>query len=227
MLRALLFILSFMQVFPTYALQVKKVKDNETVSATASLSDITRIAVKDDRIKRLRGNKGAYLHENDEEKGEIFIQPAQSKAFTVLLETEKGKHFTLLLNPLKVPGDTLMLIPQGEYDAKMPEKNYIGESVLFYLVKAMHKDILPEGYHMQRKTSQAYLLENLKARLLSVYRNGFLQGEVFEVENTSHQTMTLSEQDFFKPKTRVISIVSRTLQPQQITKLYRVVQNEK
>lgn len=225
MLKALFFMITLLHVFPSYALQLKKVQDNSTVSATVSSNDITRITVKDDRIKRLRGNKGAYLHENDEEKGEVFLQPSQSKAFTVLLETEKGKHFTLLLNPLNVPGDTLMLISQGESENKMPEKNDIEMSVLFHLVKAMHQGIVPEGYQLH-KTSKAYPLKNLKARLLSVYSNDILQGEVFEIENNSNVNVTLLEQDFYKPKTRIISIASRVLHPWQKTTLYRVVQDE-
>ena len=59
-----------------FALQIKSVVDNETTSAKISSVDVTRIFVQSDRIKSVKGIKGAYTRENDEKNGEIYIQPS-------------------------------------------------------------------------------------------------------------------------------------------------------
>lgn len=106
----------------SFAMQVKKVNDNDAVPALISSVDVNRIFIKGDRIKSMKGIKGAYTHENDEEHGEVYLQPTslfQNHAFSVLLTTENGHHITLLLTPTSSPSQTVMVVlPENKKIAK-------------------------------------------------------------------------------------------------------------
>jgi hypothetical protein len=76
-----------------FALQIKSVVDNETTTAKISSTDVTRIFVQGDRIRSVKGLKGAYTRENDEKNGEVYSQPSgyyEDRAFNILVSTEYG-----------------------------------------------------------------------------------------------------------------------------------------
>ena len=107
MRKLFIFIMGMLLTAQTFALEIKGVVDNESVSAKISSLDVTRILIQGDRIKSFKGITGAYTRENDKNNGEVYIQPTalyQTTPFTVLVETEQGRHFTLLLTPIGVPG---------------------------------------------------------------------------------------------------------------------------
>lgn len=212
-----------------YALQIKSVVDNETVSAKISSIDTTRIFVEGDRIKSVRGIKGAYERENDDEKGEIYITPRQSSAFTVLIETENARHFTLLLNPVSSPSDTLMLVPKGVGIKKAIrfENASDYQLTLTHLISAMSKGVLPEGYSLNEVDSkEVYSLGNIATlRLKTIYQGLAYQGEIFELTNTRSYPIKLDERSFFKAGTCAISFETIIVKPKGKIRVMRVVRH--
>ena len=217
----------------TFALQVKGFLNNETVVAKISSSDVTRIVVQGDRIKSVKGVKGAYTRENDENSGEVFLQPSplyQEHAFTVLIETEQGRHVTLLLNPVSAPSNTLMLIPKGvgNQHAARFETASDYDLTLSHLIRDMSTDTLPEGYiAIQVDPKEIYAIENMATlKLKTIYRGLKYQGQVFEVTNTQSCPITLNERTFFKPGTEAISLETITILPHKTIRVFRVVNND-
>ena len=212
-----------------YALQIKNVVDNETVTAKISSIDVTRILVQSDRIKSVKGIKGAYTRENDEKNGEIYIQPTQpyqERAFTLLIETEQGRHFTLLLTPTSSPSQTLMLVPKGAGKERAAhfEESSTYELTLMHLVRAMRNEQIPEGYslnHIESKKSFPFG-NGLKIKLKTIYQGFNLRGEVYEMTNTTAYSIMLNERDLYKFGTRAVSL--ETLQIPAFGKItfYRV-----
>lgn len=215
-----------------YALQIKSAVNNETVIAKVSATDVTRILVQGDRIQSVRGLKGAYTRENDNNNGEIYIQPSplyQNRAFTILINTEMGRHYTLLLNPMAVPSDTLMLVPKGVGHAVAArfENSSPYELTITHLVRAMTIGTMPEGYAVKQVNNKTnYLYGNIASLKLKTIYEGFnLRGEIWEVTNKQSYMITLNERDFYKSGTRAISLETINVAPHSKIYLYRVISN--
>jgi conjugal transfer pilus assembly protein TraK len=230
MRKLLIVIIGFIFASQTFALQIKGVVDNETVSAKVSSLDITRIVVQGDRIKSLKGVSGTYTRQNDKNNGEVYIQPTalyQSTPFTVLIETEEGRHFTLLLNPIAVPGGTLMLVPKGvgREEAARFEQGSDYELTLSHLIRAMATDTIPEGYAVNQVNSKTtYAIGNIATlKLKTIYQGLNYQGQIYELTNTQSTSITLDEKEFFKPGTRAVSLETITVPAHCKISVFRVV----
>jgi conjugal transfer pilus assembly protein TraK len=216
-----------------FSLQVKSVVDNETTNAKISSVDVTRIFVQGDRIKSVKGLKGAYTRENDEKNGEIYIQPSslyQDRAFTILINTEQGRHFTLLLNPISSPSETLMLVPKGvglERAARF-EQAAPYELTINHLVRAMKNGVMPEGYAVQEINSKTtYQFDNrFQLKLKTVYEGLNLRGEIFTITNKLKTPIQLDEREFYKKGTRAISLDTIVVAPKATIHLYRVLSHD-
>lgn len=223
-------VLIFSLINSSWALQIKNVVDNETTTAKISSIDVTRIFVQGDRIQSVKGLKGAYTRENDEKNGEIYLQPSalyQNRAFTILIETERGRHFTLLLNPTSSPSETLMLVPHGvgQESALHFEEALAYELTMNRLIKAMKNGLIPEGYRIHQVShKKTYQFERgLKAQLKTIYEGFHFRGEVYEIKNSQIQPITLDERQFYKIGTRAISLDATVIKPNEKLNLYRVV----
>ena|SRR5260221_13312975 len=98
-----------------FALQTKLVNDNETVSATVSQKDKTHVVVEGDRIASIHGTPNAYVYNNDDVLGQVYLMPTQAyaqKPFDLFITTESGKTYGLELTPNNNSGDTILLKPQ-------------------------------------------------------------------------------------------------------------------
>lgn len=216
----------------TYALQIKGAIDNETITANISSLDVTRIFVQGDRIKNVKGVKGAYIRENDEEHGEIYLRPSflsQHQAFTLLMTTEQGRHFTLLLNPIAVPSDTLMLIPKGlgRKSAERFEHALPYELLLSHLIKSMLLKKVPSGYVVREMGKQKpQLLKNKGTlRIKTIYKGFHFTGEIYELRNTKASIITIDEREFYSPGTCAISLESNRIASHKTIKVYRIVKH--
>jgi conjugal transfer pilus assembly protein TraK len=214
---------------PVFALQIKNVVDNETTSAKISSVDVTRIFVQGDRIKSVKGLKGAYTRENDEKNGEIYIQPTplyQTRTFTLLIDTEQGRHFTLMLHPTSSPSETLMLVPKGvgrERAARFEQASSY-ELTLTHLLHAMKNGVMPEGYAVREVNDKTtYQFGNrFSLKLKTIYEGLNLRGEIYQITSKQPYAIYLDEREFYKKGTRAISLETIQLPPRATIHLYRI-----
>lgn len=216
----------------SFGLQIKSAINNETISAKISATDVTRIVVQGDRIQSVKGIKGAYTRDNDNNSGEIYIQPSsfyQNRAFTLLINTEMGRHYTLLLNPMSVPSDTLMLVPKGvgQVQAARFENSSPYDLTITHLINAMKSGALPDGYIAKGvKSKKTYLYGNIASlKLKTVYEGLNLRGEIWEITNKQDYAITLNERNFYRKGTRAISLDTINILPHGNINLYRVMSN--
>lgn len=233
MKKSILLITTALLAQSIYALQIRSAVDNETTTAKVSSVDVTRIFVQGDRISSVKGVKGAYTRENDEANGEIYIQPTSSyqrRAFTMLIDTEKGRHFTLLLTPISSPAETLMLVPKGvgRESAGRFERSNTYESTISHLIRAMRRGQVPSGYSVKMvNTKKAYRInKQVLVKLKSIYHGLNLRGEIYTVTNQTNSLIQVDERDFYKIGTRAVSLDSITIPAKSSVNLYRVVENE-
>jgi type-F conjugative transfer system secretin TraK len=212
------------------ALQIKAVKDNQTVMVKVSSNEPSRIFVAEDRISKVHGIEGAYDINKDENNGEIFIQPTppyQHKVINLFISTEFGHSYTILLSPMDIPAENIELKPLSPAmkQADHWEKNAPYVQTLINLMNAMVDDEEPEGYAVveQGASKSKKLPSGLTMRLLTIYQGNHLQGEIWEIKNESRNIMHLHPREFVQENTLSSSIEDEVLNCGDETFLYRVM----
>lgn len=217
-------------ILPVYALQVKALKDNQTMMAKVSAKELSRIFVSGDRIRNVRGLEGAYELKRDDSLGEIYVQPTmyyQHKPFNLFITTEKNHTYNLFLMPLEVPAETIeikALSPSLKL-ADRWERNSDYVQTIIELIGDMSNGHYPEGYAVINlgKTKPKKVNSCLTMQLLTLYRGNHLQGESWLLKNKCRTTLSLHPKEFYQDTVRAASIVDETLLPDCETVLYKVV----
>ena len=96
---------------PAAALQILDARDGETVLGKISQKEVTRISFERSRIRKVTGNAGEFVLEKDDERGQVFLRPAQadsSKPINVFVSSERAT-VALLLQPIDAPSDTILI----------------------------------------------------------------------------------------------------------------------
>lgn len=227
---AIFFVLMYILSIPAFALQIKEIKDNQTVTANISAKELTRIFVYGDRVQNVRGVQGAYELTKDERLGAVFIKlsPMYSKKpFNLFVTTELGHTYNLLLTPIDIPAETIELKPLSPVMtvAKRWEKNSPYIEKIIQLTSYMVNEIKPEGYAVVDfpKIKQKSLPSGLNMQLVTLYRGANLEGEIWRLKNTCRKTLYLKAKEFFNHHVRAISLDKTVLHCNEETYLYRVV----
>ncbi|HZW61148.1 MAG TPA: type-F conjugative transfer system secretin TraK [Candidatus Babeliales bacterium] len=217
----------------SFALQIKAIKDNQTVSAKISAKELTRIFVSGDRIQSTRGVNGAYELIKDEKLGAVFIKSSPfylHKPFNLFVTTELGHTYNLLLTPMDIPAENIELKPLSPsmIVASRWERNLPYLETLIRLMNNMVNEIKPEGYAVidLPNIKPKGLPSGLTMQLVTIYRGGHLQGEIWRLKNTCRNTLYLKPREFFQDNVRAISLESETLRCLEETYLYRVVDHD-
>lgn len=226
----LLIVICMLGITTSFALQIRTVKDNQTVSANISAKELTRIFVSGDRIQSTRGVNGAYELTKDEKLGAIFIKSSPyylHKPFNLFITTELSHTYNLLLMPLDIPAENIELKPLSPSltVANRWERNSPYLETLIHLMNDMTNSIRPEGYAVinlgnikPKKVSSGLMMQ-----LSTIYRGNKLQGEIWKLKNTCRSTLYLKAREFFQDNVRAISLEKETLRSFEETYLYRVV----
>ncbi len=213
---------------PAFALQIKPVMSNDTVSANVSQNNKTRLFVEKDRISALRGTPSAYTYVNDNTNGQVFITPTpdfKNKPFSLFVTTEKGKTYGLNLTPIDSLSDSIMLKPdQAVAKVTHKKKSSHTESGVMPLLHAMTNGMTPAGFTVTAisNTTPQVLNKNATLQLITVYQGKYLRGEVLQLTNTSNTAITVTDNDLFRANTRAIAIQSHAIAAHASTLVYEV-----
>lgn len=217
------------------ALQVKSAKDNETVFFKISAKEYTRIFVAGDRIISIKGKNNLYEikeFKGKYDEGVLYIRPVlyQKKFFSIFITTEQGHHFTLFLAAMDVPSENIEIKPisASKAIAKHWEENLPYTQSMVDLMRDMVNETQPEGYAVVQlgKVKPKKVGNGLSMQLLTLYRGGLLQGEIWKLRNNSNHLLYLHPREFYQGNVRSASIVDETLSVGEETILYRIVENE-
>jgi len=234
------FILSlFFLCTSAHALQVKAAKDNETLLFIISAKDYSKILVTGDRIISVKGKN--HLYEVKEFKGQhdegvLYLRPTfPQKKFSLFITTVQGHHFTLFLQTMDTPAETIEIKPlsSAKTIATQWEANLPYTQKMLELMRAMVSETQPEGYAVielkkakPTKKGKGLASKGLGMQLVTLYRGGFLQGEVWKLKNEIGHTLYLHPRQFYHNKVRASSLGNETLRKSEETMLYRIVGNE-
>jgi len=210
-----------------FALQVKPVKDNQTISAKISTKELSRIFVSNDRIQATRGISGAYELMKDEQQGMVFIKPTAfygNRSFNLFVTTEHGHTYNLLLIPMNIPAESIQLKPMSPTIrlAERWEKNSPYVDMLIQLMNSMVNEKRPDGYVVVPVQGKIYRFPEFTMQLVTVYKGSHLQGEIWCIKNCTKKSLYLKPNQFFQSNTRAIALEDETLAVGEETYLYKV-----
>lgn len=213
----------------SFALQIKPIKDNGTVSASISNQGLTRIAIENDRILNVRGLSGAYGIKTDNQQGAVFIQPTeayQNKPFTLFIATEQNHNYVLRLTPYNQNADTILLKPQGVSNpvAAQWEKSSPYAESISHLMTEMVSRHTPDGYSVNPviKGKNYYIGAKAVIEPNFIYEGAYLEGRIYQITNRSSQTLQLTENQFYQSGDRAIALSSLIIMPHEKAWLYKV-----
>lgn len=218
-----------------HALQIKAAKDNETLFFKISAKEYSRIFVEGDRILSVKGKNNIYevkQFKGKFDEGVLYIRPLfyQKRYFSIFVTTEQGHHFTLFLATMDVPSENIEIKPisASKAVANHWEENLPYTQSMVELMRYMVMNAKPEGYAVIQlgKVKPKKVGSGLSMQLLTLYRGGFLQGEIWKLRNDSGHPLYLHPREFYQQNVRASSIVGETLKNCEETILYRIVENE-
>jgi len=221
-------ILFLLHATSTFALQVKRLKDNQTAFFKISAKELTRIFVEGDRIQSIRGLDGNYQLTKDNINGAVFIKPIQQKPFNLFLTTEEGHNFTLLLTPISIPAEVIQLKPLSPIKSKAEkwEKNSPYVSAIIELITGMaNQSFEPEGYTVVHVNAEKPIKipSGMSMRLETIYQGSYLQGEIWQIKNLYCRSTKIRKHEFYQRNVRAIALKDVALNNCSSTYLYRVV----
>lgn len=226
--RLLIFIMLTFVSNVSYSLQMKPVKNNQSVSAKIASNELSRIFVSGDRIKTTRGISGAYEVIKDEKQGMIFIKPSNyyvNRPFNLFLTTEQGRTFSLLLTPKNIPAVTIELKPLTPSIKMISrwEKNSPYVETIIRLMNDMVNENHPDGYAVIPVEGKIYRFPSFTMQLTTVLRGDKLQGEIWRIKNCLKRSIDIKPNEFFQRHTRATALQSETLLSGGETYLYKVI----
>ncbi len=202
----------FMAV-PCMALQTYPLVDQQSNTVIISKDQQNRIAVQGERIQQIFGTDGVFDVQSDDEGGQIFLKildVSTAKPITITIITESGLTQDLKLIPKAIDAQSILL------KVKQANKPNAIQAIKAMLLKQLPVEQPPRREYGHTKYG------NIKVKPLSFYKEGDLEGGVYELTNTGKQTITLQEQDLALKDDVAISIPKKTLRPNEQGKLYVV-----
>ena len=209
---------------PARALQVVDALDGETVLGKISRKEVTRIALEHGRIKKVTGNAGEFVLEKDDEKGQVFIRPADpqsAKPINVFL-TSKHSTVALLLQPVDTPSDTIVI---REPQARSQVRSHLESSgrhvrTCKNLLLALAGDALPDDMEAKEPAREVALWPGARLTLQRMLLGASVVGEKYQLTNIGVTDLAVAEPDLFKSGVMAVSVEHTRLQPGDVTNLF-------
>ena len=209
---------------PVHALQVVDAHDGETVLAKISRKEVTRIAFERGRVQKVTGNAGEFVLEKDDEKGQVFIRPADpqsAKPINIFL-TSKHSTVALLLQPVDTPSDTIVIRePQARAQVRsLLESSGRHVRTCKNLLLALAGDALPEDMEAKEPGREVALWPGARLTLQRMLLGASVVGEKYQLTNIGTTDLAVQEPNLFKPGVMAVSIEHTSLQPGSATNLF-------
>ena len=199
-------------------------RDGATVLAKVSRQEVTRIAFEHSRVRRVTGNANEFLLEKDDERGQVFIRPADAqstKPINLFVSSDRAT-VSLLLQPVDVPGDSIVIRePRATGDAP-PRLEASSRHVrtLKNLLVALADDSLPEDMEVREPGREIALWPGTRLTLQRALLGARVVAERYHLANTGATVLTLQEAELHKRGVMAISVERASLQPGEATPVF-------
>lgn len=235
--KALLFV-CVNTIFATqaFAIQEIKVKDGDTVSATFSKNELTRITAggRAEKITDVWSGNDFFDTQVDSKTGSVFIQPHANvpQVFSFFVQDDTDSVYTVVANLQEVPSDTVV------FNNVRPKKGYLVNQdpaterhndietrkvKIRNLMYAMYKSD-DTNYFIEPHDEIIPLWQETQVTHIASFIGTEYKGDAYELINVSDKPMVLSESEFitFGENVEAISINVTHLKPKDKTIMFIV-----
>jgi len=224
-----------------YGTQVHTLNEASRLQANICPTEMNRIAIQGDRIAQVFGAEGTFTHQVDEETGQFFLKPvsvpegsAQENGFpstpiSLTLVTESGVTQDMTLYPREKTAATILLKSslsvKGQTTALLPALEGVGQALPYQegLIQAFKTLVTKERPHPEEgleRPSQRINEDGITVSFVRQRRENLYVGYIFEITNTSSETMVVQEKQFFQPPDLALALSKTTLKPLEKATLY-------
>jgi len=136
---------------PAMAVQYRMVEGDTEISAAISLKEVSRIALRDDRIAGVVHLPRGFGVEHDAETGDIFMVPmaglVDTAPINLFITSEQGRTYQLLLTPLDIPSEQIIIL--GPRRVELAKDTAPRRQELARLMRAMITGVFLDDYTRQ------------------------------------------------------------------------------
>ena len=203
-----------------------------------SVSSPNRIAVSNSRIINVVYDQNQLEVELDKTSGEAFVIPISGNAITVFVMSEDKETHSLTLIPQNILSQNIELRgkrSEATFSPRPMSPNPIlragdFDTAMKNLIVTMARQELPEGFDLIEKEAD-YRDENGKKnpqlKVTKTYISASFVGEELRYTHTGLVPIELDETFFTDKDVLAVAVVKHRLEPQESTRVYRVLKRSK
>ena len=218
-------------VHVSFAEQIFNAHSGQTINATISMRELTRVQVSGEAI--VKGFTASNIHiKKDKETGQLYILPGNSKVgFNLFIVDADGNNFNLYLTPSKnQAGDSIVIIPSNNNKSisklKQPEKTklnsqYSRDINTLIQTRFINQDGSQSTYYdVMEYNQEVPMWKDIKVILNKQYTNQLLDGNVYIVTNNTISKILLNESKFFNKGVLAVAIEHPNLEVGNSTRVF-------
>lgn len=205
----------------SFAEQVKEVREDGEITAFIAQDELSRIKVVGDKIKRVISIDGELDILDEKQLGEVYIKVASSHKHpkSIFIITEKGMTYKATLLPKKMPAEQIFIknIAQTA-EASITQKTSFEESVIGIVKQLRDTSNTLDVKEIEELKEYGGLFFTETREI----KEGSLVGKMLEFENTSHERVHLSHEQFQKEGLIAVSMDETEVAPYESTYVYLI-----
>ena len=213
-------------VTTSFAKDIFEAQNGDTISATISSTNLTRIEIDGQRI--IKDFSAADLSKKiTKPLGQIYLIPNTKATFNLFVVSDSGNTYNLKLTPSKnATGDSIVIKPAASKIKSTNSLIFKNQSYvrnINYLIEIMYLNKEDDSQYNATTLAQPIVTyDGLDSVLLKSYSNDGLIGQVLLLKNTSKSKILLSEGQFYAPHTLSIAIENPELGVNELTRIFIV-----
>ncbi len=206
------------------AKEVYTADNGDTISATISNKNLTRIEIEGQKIIK-DYSSAAVTKKITKPLGQVYLVPNQEASFNLYIVSDNGNTYNLHLTPSKkAVGDSILIKPILKTKSSVSSLSFSSQSYvrnINYLMQLMYLNTDADGNYNVTPENQAFATyDGLDSVLYKSYSNDALIGQVLLVKNVSKDKLLLSEGQFFSDHTLAIAIEEPELKVNDFTRIF-------
>lgn len=228
----LFFCVNTIFISQAFALQQISVSDGQTISATFSKNELTRLTAsgKAEKITDVWSGNENFDTQVDAKTGSVFIQPHRDAPpiFSFFVQDNTDSVYTVVANLQDIPSDTI------KFNNVKPKKYLVNSDQSNSQASSRKGEIRNFMYAMYKQDESSFIVES-RDEIVPLWRetevkhiarfigNNYI-GDAYRIVNLTDDDMVLNEQEFttFGDNVEAVSLSLTHLEPQENTLVFIV-----
>ena len=196
----------------SYATQIRDVSGNDELLLEISQTELTRIAVENDKISSLQFANNILDVTIDRKLGEAYIKPRTENSVNLFVTTKKGFVYKLLLNPVNIPSAQIILKNKNTFISEGISGGVSNdyERRLTDIILSMQRNMKIEGCYVSKVNKKVQSpVDGVKLKVVQKYVCKEYTG--YKLEVSKKDDAFIQEKDFITPKTKAVKFYQNYL----------------